>query len=195
MAHAQRCEGQLVELKSMLATAQSSIAGPPLKRRREQHNQCALDSEFVLDQVLSFVGADSYVLVAGVCRRWRGRYISFCFKSSEREFEDEPEDRLKTNIIQALTSSKRLQWAMDSRTPSRELDLQEFASANPTEFTEALATQCIDPIATVCLARVFSVDFCEEFVETAVYHNKLEYLQWLVRVGCEWSDTTAVLAG
>jgi hypothetical protein len=134
------------------------------------------------------LGVDSYVLTAGVCRRWRGRYITLCFKTNERDYDDEPEDRLKTNIMQALTSSKRLQWAMDCRTPCRELDLQDFASLNLAEIAEAIATQCADPIATVCLAKVFSVPFDGDFVE-------LEYLQWLVRVGCDYNDTSVILAG
>jgi hypothetical protein len=196
VAHVQRCEAQLEELKSTLGNAQLSIVGPSVKRRRQEpSNECALDSDSVLDQVIGFVGVDSYVLTAGVCRRWRGRYITLCFKTNERDYDDEPEDRLKTNIMQALTSSKRLQWAMDCRTPSRELDLQDFSTLNLAEIAEAIATQCADPIATVCLARVYNVPFDGEFVDTAAAHNKLEYLQWLIRVGCDYNDTSVILAG
>jgi hypothetical protein len=196
-AHAQRCERQLQDLKESIATAQVVIAEPPAQRRRlELTRECSLDNDLVLDHVISWVGADSFIFMAGVCRRWRGRYIRFCFTNSERDDDTEPEHRLKTNMIQALTSSKRFWWAMESCPPSTEFDLQEFAAGNICLFAEAVA-QSIDPIKTMCHARACSrsVEFDVQFAFAAAAHNELDFLQWLVTAGCEWDAPLTIQGG
>jgi hypothetical protein len=48
------------------------------RARRAVDQEPVLARDEVLDTVLSFVGIGEYYYVAGVCRNWRGRYISVC---------------------------------------------------------------------------------------------------------------------
>jgi hypothetical protein len=63
----------------------------------------------VLDTVFSFVGIGDYKYVAGVCRNWRGRYITLCHKASKKPTAE----RLSTHIGKAFVTRSRLQLAFD----------------------------------------------------------------------------------
>jgi hypothetical protein len=71
----------------MTALGERDASGEPAVKRRQLHN-CALvqssplNKDELLEHVLGYVGGGDHLYVAGVSRRWRGRYLQYCVLST-----------------------------------------------------------------------------------------------------------------
>jgi hypothetical protein len=69
-----------------------------------------LDKDDLLDQVFSFAGGGDHLYIAGVSRRWRGRYLKHCIISGTSNYDK----KFVTRHRSTLLSASRLQLALNS---------------------------------------------------------------------------------
>jgi hypothetical protein len=79
------------------------------RARFAQQYRCALDKDFILDEVFSYVGIGEYIYAAAVCRRWRGRYIKLCYN----KVAEDSTDMLCTCYKSTIATAGRFQLALD----------------------------------------------------------------------------------
>jgi hypothetical protein len=84
LAVAEACLQQLEAAGGSDGGKTSSLA---LSDREPKRACCAsghlqpLEKDEVLDEIFSYVGRKERLYVGGACRRWRGRYLSMCYKA------------------------------------------------------------------------------------------------------------------
>jgi hypothetical protein len=146
-----------------------------------------LDDDVLLDKIFELVGAGDYFYVAAVCRRWRGRYLTLCYKAAAEKLEEEEEEEVKdhhssklcTSFASAVLTCDRLQLALD--------DKLKIAQIQATDFGYAVAYHSLEPVAVYALAKQYDLRWDKEHCLWAAVHNKLDLLQWLHRRGCPWN--------
>jgi hypothetical protein len=128
----------------------------------------------VLDTVLSFVGVGEYCYVAGVCRNWRGRYMTSCSQA-----EHTRPSRFITSVESIVRTAARLQLVLDSGLTIAELVAHTYI------FTMAILHRSLEPVAVLSLARVYGMQWNTMHTDLAAeFPGTIELLQWLVRCGC-----------
>jgi hypothetical protein len=104
-----------------------------------------LDKDELLDTVFSYVGMGDYFFAAGVCRRWRGRYIKLCYKKAAAD----KVDKLCTTFRSALMTAARLQLAFNSGLEVEQLhDYEDLASD--------IAIYSLEPIEALTVAKTYT---------------------------------------
>jgi hypothetical protein len=95
--------------KSAGTTSSSSRSkrksGKDSVKQQKLDDTCAIDKDEVLDEIFSFVGCKEWAFVAGVCRRWRGRYFNMCVRAARAEGAD----------VHPSKTSRRSTWATRAR--------------------------------------------------------------------------------
>jgi hypothetical protein len=96
----------------------------------------------LLDTVFSFVGIDDYYYVAGVCRNWRGRYMTFCHsKNTAAVVRPRRYHTVQRNTI---VSRSRLQLALDDGVTVDELDMTN------RNLVVSVLTESLEPVEVYC---------------------------------------------
>jgi hypothetical protein len=127
----------------------------------------------VLDTVFSFVGIGEYYYVAGVCRNWRGRYMTLC-----SQIEGNKSSRLNTCRASIVMTAARLQLALDNGLTCEKLVQHSWLLAY------AVAEQSIEPVPVLTLARVYGLQWTYDFTSAAAEVKRYDLLKWLHKCGC-----------
>jgi hypothetical protein len=150
-----------------------------------------LDDDALLDKIFGLVGSGDYFYVAGVCRRWRGRYITHCYKAADEKLkaeatEEEEEDqnnqhssKLRTGVASAVITADRLQMAFN--------DKLTVAQLRPQLFGHSVAQLSLEPITVFALAKQYDLSWDVEHCLWAVLEDRLDLVQWLRSRGCPWN--------
>eukprot|EP00953_Heterococcus_sp_UTEX-ZZ885_P012065 6937-Heterococcus_DN1.PRE.5 len=148
---------------------------------KRAHTSCdgtaALCKNVILDTVFSFVGIKDYIYAAGVSRQWRVRYLKLCYSKAARA---DKADKLRTSFRNTATTAVRLQVAFDSGLTVADLQLKPGASAL------ALVYYSFEPIAVLTLARVYGLQWTDDYTRSAEARNDAQLLRWLLQCGCPY---------
>jgi hypothetical protein len=139
----------------------------------------------VLDHVFSFVGGGDYLNVAGVDRRWRGRYFRYCVLYGKSK-QNKKYKKFVTRHRSTIMSESRLQHAKRSGFCITKLDLTQ------DEDAEMICKLSLEPKQVVTVLRVHGVPWDDVICSSAALYRKLDMLQWLHSHDCQW-DECAVL--
>jgi hypothetical protein len=142
-----------------------------------------LDKDEVLDQILSYVGGGDHFYVAGVNRRWRGKYLQYCVQSSTSEHDK----KLVTRHRSGLMSESRLLAALGSGLSVSAWRLSKLS------YAEAFCNYSAEPELVITLLRLHGVPWAEMLCIHAALHGKLQLLQWLRSRSCPWDECTVAL--
>jgi hypothetical protein len=189
-------ETKLLKRKLQLDIASSNacghLNGDP-KRQRVHHSSstcsCSLegasplDKDEMLDQIFSYVGGRDHLYIAGVSRKWRGRYLHYCALSSTSKVTE----KLVTRHRSALMTESRLQLALTS----------EFTVEGWTFCTQPsvdlICKHSTEPKQVMTLFRLHGVPWDKMLCTGAAANAKLALLQWLRRSSCPWNETHVLL--
>jgi hypothetical protein len=119
----------------------TNASGPDAQRKRTRlvddrsgNLRSALDKDELLDTVFSYVGVGDYFFAAGVCRRWRGRYLKLCYNEAAAD----KAEKLRTTYSSAFMTAARLQLAFKSGLEVEELhDYKKSCCRHCCEFFTA----------------------------------------------------------
>jgi hypothetical protein len=136
----------------------------------------------MLDLVFDYVGAGEYYYVAGVSRRWRGRYLKLCYNAAANK----EAHKLCTSTGSALVTASRLQLAL--RAGLKMTQLQAY-----TDLSNDVVCLSLDLIAVLTLAKTYDMPWPVELCTDAAYYCDSELLKWLHERQCPWNES-AVLA-
>jgi hypothetical protein len=151
---------------------------PDRDQKRARHYEgCTqpLEKNEVLDEIFGYVGRKEWLFVGAVCRRWRGRYLSMCYKARA----DKAEHAFQTSHSSTFTTAARFLLALDN---GLEMPDEDEASDSFDDLPK-LSQQ---PIEVLTLARVHGAAWHEGLCEDAAFYGNLELLQWLHKSGCPW---------
>jgi hypothetical protein len=102
-----------------------------------------LDKDEILDEIFSYVGRKEWLYAEGVCRRWRGRYLSMCYKGRTSKAEAVYQTSHKSSIVTAA----RFSLALDN-------GLTMPNESQAAKFFDDLPKVSREPILVLTLARV-----------------------------------------
>jgi hypothetical protein len=136
-----------------------------------------LDKGELLDAVFSYVGVGDYFFAAGVCRRWRGRYIKLCYNKAVDKV-----DKLCTTYSSAFMTAARLQLALISGLEVEQLHDYEDLAFNISRFS-------LQPIEALTVAKTFDMRYPDDIAVEAAFKGRLQLVQWLRERRCPWEDT------
>jgi hypothetical protein len=167
---------------SSSSSIRSSSVNPPQhqpqKRARSAvHLAQALDEDEVLDETFSFVGRKEWLYVGGVCRRWRGRYLSMCYTARTSK---------KAHAFQTSSRSSFVTAARFSLALENKLTMPD-KSDESGDFFDDLPLLSTQPIEVLTLARVRGAPWHEDMCIDAAYYGNFELLKWLHTSGCPWN--------
>jgi hypothetical protein len=129
--------------------------------------------------VLGYVGFGEYFYVAGVCRRWRGRYISFC----HAEAPAAEKHKLRTLREAVVSTAARLQLALINGLKMTVLDIRGLRSSIVSLAYNVLK-RSLEPIALLTLLRVYGYQWDSDLYVAAAEEGNLELIKWLHQVQC-----------
>jgi hypothetical protein len=150
----------------------------------------------------ALLAAKKWAFVAGVCRRWRGRYFSKCVKAARAEGAH----------VHPLNTSYRSTWATRARFAlALEYGMPVVAEAgsdsdtsdndeeedddNDCNMFHQLPLFSSEPIEVMTLARKHGAVWHPNMVNDAAYYGDATLMQWLIASGCPWDPyDTAVNA-
>eukprot|EP00953_Heterococcus_sp_UTEX-ZZ885_P028496 15197-Heterococcus_DN1.PRE.2 len=139
------------------------------------HPAKPLEKDEVLDEIFSYVGRKEWLYAGGVCRRWRGRYLSMCYKARASK----EEHAFQTRHNSTFTTAARFLMALDN-------GLQLPNEGTIHELFDDLPRFSQQPIEVLTLARVHGVAWHIGMCSDAVYYGDFELLKWLHKSGCPW---------
>jgi hypothetical protein len=145
------------------------------RARAADDDRPVLERDEVVDTVFSFVGAGDYYFVAGVCRNWRGRFMTLCTRATQ-----EKRHRFDTFFGNAFMSASRLQLVLDDGVTIAQLEQCKV------KLADAVAKSSAEPMKVITLARLYGMQWNESLTRQSAYHKKYELLKWLIQCGCPW---------
>jgi hypothetical protein len=143
--------------------------------RSSLHLAQALEKDEVLDEIFSFVGRKEWLYAGGLCRRWRGRYLSMCYKA--RASNDE--HALQTSHKSSFVTAARFSMALEA-------GLQMPDEGDAGDFFDDLPQLSQQPIEVLTLARVHGAAWHDHLCRDAAFYGDFELLKWLRASGCPW---------
>jgi hypothetical protein len=162
------------------SSSSSSSSEQPVHQQKRARSQTtsmhALDRDEILDEIFSYVGRKEWLYAGGACRRWRGRYLSMCYKART----DKDEHLYQTGHRSSFVTAARFSMALESG-----LELPDEDEAG--DFFDDLPKLSQQPIEVLTLARVHGAAWHEDMCRDAAYYGNLELLRWLYKSGCPWS--------
>jgi hypothetical protein len=114
--------------------------------------------------VLSYVGFGEYFYVAGVCRRWRGRYISYCHAKAPAG------EKHKLRTLREAVVSTAAEGAP--------------GMAGIICLPYIIPRSSLEPIAVLSLLRVYGNQWDSDLYAAAAAEGNLELIRWLQQVQC-----------
>jgi hypothetical protein len=129
-----------------------------------------------LDAIFSYIGFGEYYYVAGVCRNWRGRYLTLCHTAADTRRD--MTHKLYTFIGNATVTELRLQLALDNGLTIDKLDMTNYLLAR------SIVSGSLEPIAVIKLARLYGMQWGDPRTCCAASGSKYELLKWLQKCGC-----------
>jgi hypothetical protein len=72
-----------------------------------------LEKDEVLDEIFSYVGRKEWLYTGGVCRRWRGRYLSMCYKGRASKEEHAFQTSHRSSFVTAARFSLALKSGLN----------------------------------------------------------------------------------
>jgi hypothetical protein len=126
-----------------------------------------LDKDELLDQVFSYVGGGDHLYVAGVSRRWRGRYMQYCVLNSTCEADK----KFVTTLCSTIMSESRLQLAVTCG-----LSIEDL-TVNKWYYAELVCGHSTAPEQVLTLLRLHGVPWDADLCTSAALHAKLPLLQ------------------
>jgi hypothetical protein len=144
---------------------------------------CALDRDEVLDQIFSYVGGGEHLYIAGVSRRWRGRYLRFCVLSSTKKYHK----KLVTKHGSTLMTESRLKLAFAAGLSVKGWNLSKTSRA------DSICKYSIEPERVMTLLRLHGVPWDAALCNAAAIQAKLPLLQWLRDSSCPWKEVFVLL--
>jgi hypothetical protein len=173
------------EIRAIAASNPSSVvtstSDEQVKRARLVDSsgiRSPLDKDELLDTVFSYVGDGDYFFAAGVCRRWRGRYIKLCYYKA---IAADHIDKLRTTFSSAFMTAARLQLALKSGLQVEKLhDYEDLAND--------IAKHSLEPIEALTVAKTYDMRYPGDMANDAAYYGRLQLLQWLHERRNAWSD-------
>jgi hypothetical protein len=174
---------QLVTAKLSKAMPESNALDTQEHRHQRarvaQQHRCALDKNEILDEVFSYVGIGEYIYAAGVCRKWRGRYIKLCYNKAPAAGTE----KLRTCYKRTITTADRFQLALDSGLTVAELQDAPVWS----RLALQIINDSLEPTAVFTIAKLHDFEWGTYMCTQAAMANNLELLQWLHKSGCPWN--------
>eukprot|EP00953_Heterococcus_sp_UTEX-ZZ885_P003795 2561-Heterococcus_DN1.PRE.2 len=140
------------------------------RARRSDDQTPVLARNEVLDTVFGLVGVGDYYYVAGVCRNWRGRYLTLCEQTTQKKHL-----KFNTSRKNIVMTAARLQLALDDGGTIEQLAKSEW------NLADAIVNKSVEPIAVLSLARVYGLQWGESLTQTAAWDEKFELLKWLIK--------------
>jgi hypothetical protein len=117
-----------------------------------------------------------------VCRRWRGRYLSMCYKARASKHKDSKRNWkhcCQTSHKSSFVTAARFSLALDNGLEMPDEDkVGKFFNDFPW-----LSQQ---PIEVLTLARVHGAAWHEDLCISAAYYGDFKLLKWLYKSGCPW---------
>jgi hypothetical protein len=184
-----------------------------VRQRTADVTASPLENDALLDKIFGLVGNGEYFYVAGVCRRWRGRYITLCYRATAKDLkEDEAEEKaeaeaggevdeeekierderksllqnkLRTGFAGAVTTAVRFQMALEDKLTVAQLQAGQFGNQ--------VAYFSLEPVAVYALAKQYDLRWDADYCFWAAVTNKLDLLQWLHSRGCPWDIDSILL--
>jgi hypothetical protein len=141
-----------------------------------------LDDNEIFGTVLSYVGYGDYFYVAGVCRKWRGCYISFCH-SNAPVADNKHVYKLRTLRRAIITTAARLQLALNNGAKLTVLDVAGTRFSD-SSLAKTIASESLQPIEVLSLLRVYGYHWDTNLHTAAVLKGNLELIMWLHQVHC-----------
>jgi hypothetical protein len=129
--------------------------------------------------VLGYVGFGEYFYVAGVCRRWRGRYIYIYISFCHAEAPAAEKHKLRTLREAVVSTAARLQLALNNGAKLTELDKETFSAS----LAYTVTNSSLEPIAVLSLLRVYGYQWDSDLY-AAAEADYLELIKWLHQVQC-----------
>jgi hypothetical protein len=189
-------ETKLLKRELQLHAASSDAGGHMDGNAKRQHlhdrsrlNQQAgplaspLDIDDVLDQIFSYVGGGEHFYIAGVSRRWRGRYLRPCVLNSTSELDK----NFVTRHRSVLMTEKRLYLAFSSG-----LSVEGWAISTQQK-AEMICKHSLEPVQVMTVLRLHGVPWDQMLCNSAAFNAKLSLLQWLRINFCPWSESDVLL--
>jgi hypothetical protein len=161
----------------------------------QQKRQCVANSsslkaaatlakDDIVDHVFCYVAGGDHFYIAGVSRRWRGRYLRHCVLRSNHELDK----KLVTRHRSVLMSESRLQLAL-----ANGLSVVGWV-LNTQPNAEMICKHSLEPVQVMALLRVHGVPWNEKLCIGAAYFNRLQLLQWLHSSSCPWDGYDVLYA-
>jgi hypothetical protein len=166
----------LTFMAEMLAKLALCVAPQP-----KPHDQAALDDDVLLDEVFNYVGTGEFIYAAGVCRKWRRRYMKL---SNDRVVVKRYcTDKLRTRYRSTIVTAARFQLALCNG-----LNVAAIKDDGYWWLVEQLIMMySLEPVAVLLLVKQHGCDWSEQWCTLAAEANNLELLRWLRRSGYPWS--------
>jgi hypothetical protein len=129
----------------------------------------------VLGTVFSFVGIGEYYYVAGVCRNWRGRYMTLCKHTLARwpRIVRPPH----TSYDSIVMTADRLQLALDNG-----VTIDQLMKCRHLPY--GIVKLSLEPIAVLTLARLYGLQWDDRLTTYAAETRQYVLLKWLLNHGC-----------
>jgi hypothetical protein len=147
----------------------------PKRARRAPGLSLPLEKDEVLDEIFSFVGRKEWLYAGGVCRRWRGRYFSMCYKARASKTEPVYQTSHKSCFATAARFSLALETGLVLPDESEE-----------GNFFDDLSLFSQQPIEVLTLARVHAAAWHSTTCSDAALYGDFELLKWLHKSRCPW---------
>jgi hypothetical protein len=177
-------------------TASSGPAIPgncfKLLRQSSSSNSCSdetvalspLDKDEMLDQLFLQVGGGEHLYIAGVSRRWRGRYIQHCVQNGTTK----ESKKLVTRHRSVLRTESRLQLALNCGLVVKDWPMDKLTCP------DLICLHSVEPQHVMTLLKVQGVPWDAMLCARAALHSKLPLLQWLRKSACPWAELTVLYA-
>jgi hypothetical protein len=161
-------------------TAQRPAAAEACDRKQKRARQATqpLEKDEILDEIFCYVGWKEWLYVGAVCRRWRGRYLSMCYKARA----DEEEHAFQTSHKSSFVTVARFSMALDN-------GLKMPNEHKAGDFFDDLPVLSEQPIEVLTLARVHGAAWHDCLCRDAALFGDLKLLKWLHKSGCSWNVT------
>jgi hypothetical protein len=143
----------------------------------------ALEKDEILDQIFSYVGGGDHLYVAGIYRKWRGKYLQYCAQATTAARDKKCVTRHRSAII----TKCRLQHAELNGFSSAGLDMTQDKTA------ELIYRHSLEAEQVVTVLRLHGVPWDHVICRKAAFFAKLSLLQWLHSNGCQWLELNVLV--
>eukprot|EP00953_Heterococcus_sp_UTEX-ZZ885_P011435 6618-Heterococcus_DN1.PRE.1 len=145
-----------------------------------------LDKDELLDTVFSYVDVGDHFFVAGVCRKWRDRYLQYCCRRAAASTWLSEACKTNTTYKSAFMTAARLQLAFQCGLDLEGLHEHEWLSHD-------IASYSIEPIEALIVAKTYDMRYPDDLARAAAFNGRLQLLQWLHEHRCHWPESLVLV--